>query len=377
MTTGAGLSRTASNTWSQKTMITDRIVMCDPYDIAAVTALGLDNASKFQFINEPNGTYTWLEDSYPAVATTALDDHLSSTTNTVSIDVVNGSLFHVGDVVQIDDELIWVSAVSSNTLTVVRNWGSTTNSSHLSASAMYIRYNARVEGADSTDSPWTEVTTGYNYSTILHKEVNLSRDDMIFPRYGMGNLLDYRIDKNMDALMESLNRIPYYGERVAASGTSYGRSSGGIPILCTTNDAGVTGALTRDDIDDHLQTIYTAGGKTDLILCGPWAQRKISSFYEGFITTERSEQIGGMMIKVLMNPISGKMINVVVDRHCQSDHLYMLDTSHVGFITLDPFFYEELSKTGDALMGETVGEYGFVLAFEKAHSFLTGFSVSS
>lgn len=60
MATYSGQQTSYSNTLIQKTMITDRIIMADPYDITAITALGLDNASKFQFVNAPNRTYTWL-----------------------------------------------------------------------------------------------------------------------------------------------------------------------------------------------------------------------------------------------------------------------------------------------------------------------------
>lgn len=61
MATGNGLLTSYSNTLSQKTMITDRIIMADPYDIATITALGLDNSSKFRFVNTPGRTYSWLK----------------------------------------------------------------------------------------------------------------------------------------------------------------------------------------------------------------------------------------------------------------------------------------------------------------------------
>ena len=38
---------------------------------------------------------------------------------------------------------------------------------------------------------------------------------------------------------------------------------------------------------------------------------------------------------------------------------------------------EELAKTGDYELGETVGEYGFVVAYNKAHSILSGYSTTA
>ena len=56
MATYSGLQTSYSSTLSSKLMISDRIIFADPYDITAITALGLDNASKFRFVNTPNRT---------------------------------------------------------------------------------------------------------------------------------------------------------------------------------------------------------------------------------------------------------------------------------------------------------------------------------
>ena len=60
MATGTGLITSYDNTVPLKRTVTDRIIFADPYDITTMLALGLDNASKFQFVNTPNRTYEWL-----------------------------------------------------------------------------------------------------------------------------------------------------------------------------------------------------------------------------------------------------------------------------------------------------------------------------
>jgi hypothetical protein len=379
MGTYLGQEHSYSNTVNQKVMITDRIIMADPYDITAIVALGLDNESKFQFVNQPNRTYYWLEDAYPTVVTTAADStDLTDVTATVTIGVTDSDLFGVGDVVKIDTEYVWVSAIaSSNVLTVVREFGASTGATHATNATMTIVYSARLEGATSSDTPWTEVSSQSNYSTILHREVDITRDDKLFPRYGMSDLKSYKIDRNMDVLMQQLNNIPYYGQFDAGSATA-ARSAGGFPTFITTNATALSSAtLLRSHIDTEFQQIFSAGGKTDLILCGPWFQRKVNDFYEGFVETTRDEGIGGMLIKQLMHPITGALVKVVVDRHCPADSAFLIDTRYAGYITIDPFFYEELAKTGDFEHGQTIGEYGFVVAYNKAHSILSGFSTTA
>jgi hypothetical protein len=382
MATGSGLITTYSNTLPQKRMVTDRIIMADPYDITTMLALGLDNASKFQFVNAPHRSYEWLEDAYPAVSGQFNDSDLSSTTSTAALTVTSqavANLLHVGDVIYVDTEPMLVNTITTTAIGVTRNFGTgiADTVSHDTSATFYIRYNARIEGAESAASPWTEVTSGTNYSTILHKEVYVSRDDALFPLYGMANLKEDKIDKNMDILMEQLNKLPYYGVRAVGTATTP-RSSGGFGTFITTNATALSSAaLTRKHIDDEFQQIWAAGGKTDLILCDAWGQRKINDFYEGFVTTGRAENIGGIMIKQLMHPITGQLVNVVVDMHVPSGKMHFLDTRYVGYLTIDPFFFEDLAKTGDFEKGQTVGEYGFVVAYEKAHSILSGYSTSS
>ena len=383
MATGTGQITTYDNTVPQKRMVTDRIVMADPYDITTMLALGLDNMSKFKFVNPPHRTYEWLEDAYPAISCAGAGTNLTTATDTTTITVssANFKLFHVGDIIDIGGDatpdLAYVASLATPVLTVVRGFGGGTPVSHPETSTLYIRYNARLEGSANSDSPWTEVSSTTNCSTIFHKSVNVTRDDALFPTYGMSNLKEYRIDQNMDILMEQLNRLPYFGVRAVGSSTT-ARSSGGLHVFVTTNATSASSAaLTRKMIDDEFQQIFAAGGKTDLILCDAWGQRKINDFYEGFVETARAENIGGIMIKQLMHPITGQLVKVVVDRHCRPGYMYLLDRRYVGYITIDPFFYEDLAKTGDFETGETVGEYGFVCAYNKAHSIISAYSTSA
>jgi hypothetical protein len=134
--------------------------------------------------------------------------------------------------------------------------------------------------------------------------------------------------------------------------------------------------LTRDYIDDTLALIHADGGSPKVAMTVAHAQRKINSFYEGFVSTERSEQMGGSLIKRLMNPIDGGSIDIIVDRNCVSNEFWLLDPSMIAFYPFDPFFFEKLAKTGDANLSEVVGEYGFVCANDSWHGAILEFSTT-
>jgi len=377
-TGGQGVQQSYSATIPLKRMVTDRILMTDPMSIAGLNALGLHNESKFAFVNEPGRSYEWLEDTYLDRSDTAADVNMTSVTTTTTIAVTTGTKFNVGDVIQIDTEYMWVSGISTNTLTVTRDFDGT-QATHASTSVVYIRYNSRLEGAAvGTNNGFTEPTSGYNYSAILQKPVNVSRSSALFKRYGIVNVVEREIDKAMDELMMKLNLALYHGVRAIGT-TSTPRSMGGLGTFLTTNlSTASSAALTQKMIEDELQDCWTGGGNPDLILCGAWAKRKLGSFFEGYVRTSRDETRGGIAIDQLINPLGGGYVDVVVDRHCPTNYLWILDRKKLGFITIDPFFYEELGKVGDtAAYGEVVGEYGFVATHEKAHSAVYSFSITA
>jgi hypothetical protein len=367
-------------------MVTDRILNQNPYDIVAYQYLGTD-MGKFMFTNKDVSTYEWLNDTYND-RTDSVATGLASSSTTTTCTITTAALFQPGDVWLFESEHVWVSAISGSVITITRGFNGTTKATHANATACTRLLRARVEGDDADDSPSTEVASTTNVTQIFQRTVNISRSKAKINMYGIANLEDYEIDKYMDELMMDLARLPYYGGRSAGTENTVARSAGGFNTFLTTalsnitfaTSTGATGgtalALTRDHIDDTLANAHASGGSPDLMLTVAHAQRKINSFYEGFVATERSEQLGGVLIKKLMNPIDGKIIDVVVDRNCVSNQMWLLDTSKISYYAFDPFFYERLAKTGDAVKGEIIGEYGFVVANPAWHGAVKEFSTS-
>ena len=364
------------NTVPDKRMVSDRILNVNPLKIATLSMLGM-NIGKFNMVNRDNYTYEWLNDTYVPESTTINGTNLASSTANTTLTPTNLTLFQPGDLILAGSELLWVSSVSSGTPTFTRGYGSTTATNHANASTIYLVGRARIDGDAADDSPQTDVTSSYNYTQILQRTINISRSRQKVAAYGIASPVDYEIDKKMDELSMMLNKLPYYGKRY--SGTSAAaRTAGGFRSFITNNSTNVSSAaLTRDHIDGLLQNIHADGGDPNLILCGAFVQRKINAFYEGFITTDRSEELGGNKITKLMNPITGGILDVVVDRDCPTAEMWVLEKDLVGYYPFDPFFYEDLGKTGDAILGEIVGEYGFVVQGDAHHGFLYGISTSS
>lgn len=372
-----GLVTSYTNTQPQKRMVTDRIILADAYDIPAIVSLGLDNTSKFRFANAPGRTYEWLEDTYSQTTDTISSGLTPGNTTTTTFTPTTPTIYQVGDVLEIESEKLWVSANNTTYITVVRGYAGSTAAQHANSTAIKIISRARLDGADADSSSNPLVTTGYNYSTIMQKTINVSRTDRKLSQYGMGDPVEYYIDKAMDENMLLLDKLPFYGARAVGSATE-ARFTGGFKTFVTTNVTNCSSAaLTRANIDAALATSWGYGGQPDLLFCGSYARRKINTFFEGFMTTVRDEKVGGMRIDILEHPVGGKPITLVSTRNCQPDYIFIVDSRYAGYITIDPFFYEELAKTGDAEKGQVVGEYGFVCAFEKAHAIIHTFSTTT
>ena len=210
MTERSGMVQSYINTNPDKRMVTDRILMIDPYEISTYLALGTD-VGKFNMVNREGKMYEWLEDQFNPVAD-ALEDAITGTTTT-TMNLVTEACFQPGDVVLIDSEQIWISAMSSATATIVKGWGDTTKTTHADSATVTLVSRARVDGDDADDSPSTEVSTGYNYTQILQKTINVARTKERMAEYGISSWEDYLVDKSMKELMMFLNKLPFYGKR--------------------------------------------------------------------------------------------------------------------------------------------------------------------
>jgi len=371
-----GQMNSYKNIIPDKVMVTDRILQTNPLKIIPYMRLGAD-VGKFAFVNMDGKQYRWLEDTYVPESISAVTG-LTSQSTTTSFTPTDLTFFQAGDLVRIDDEVMWVSSVSSGLPTVTRGWGDTDTATHDDNSVVLRVGRARIDGDGADNSPQSEVTSSTNFTQIFQRTINIARTKQKSAMWGISDPKAYEIDKKMDELLMQLCKLPYHGQRYVGTDAALARTAGGFRTFITDNSTDVSGAaLTRDDIDDLLQGIHADGGDPDLILCGSFAQRKINSFYEGFITTDRSEALGGNLISKLQNPISGSSIDVLADLHCPAAELWILESDKIAYYPFDPFFYEDLGKTGDAELGEIVGEYGFVVQADKHHGFLYDFSTSS
>lgn len=363
---------TYSDTTPQKRIVTDGIEIIDPADKATIDALGgFDSAAgKFKFSGGKGTKVEWLEDTL-APTTGALDGTITSTATTIT--VVDATKYQIGHIIEVVSEGMWVSAVNESTevLTVTRAYSGTASTAAASAVVNIVGM-ARLEGADSSRSPYTDRTANSNYTQIYHKEIKVTRTQSQISQWGIANEFDYQAMKAVPELTKYVSKGLFKGQRKAGSATTP-RAAGGFPTYITSNLQTAGGsAVTAAVIKSALKKAWDDGGNGPWIIpCSSANMNNISAFLDSsnFLRVGRDEKAVGMNIEAIETPYG--RATFVLDRWADTNRMEVIDASKAGLLTFYPFTQEPLAQDGDSITGQVIGEYTLCVKSDKAHAAIT------
>ncbi|HUO07171.1 MAG TPA: DUF5309 family protein [Phycisphaerae bacterium] len=333
--------------------------------------------------------HEWLDDellpNFDNISQPGLND---SGLNTASVTVANGGRFRVGDQVQGEakHEVMFVSAVAGNTLTLVRGYGGSTKQALVDGLKLRILGNAALEGADADAARFTVRTRRSNYTQIFSAAVQVSGTEAAVRQIAVDDEMDYQKTNRLRELLRDLENTAING--VAPSSNPQGsatvrRTMQGIIGNLATNvlAPGATyvpldADLSEGHINGALRTIWEiSGNKPDLIVCGGGQKRRINAFIQ---TNQRFAPDS----EVFKNTVSTYesdfgVCRVVLSRYVPADTVLFLDSSRISVLPLAgrSFQFKPLASTGDYESGEVLGEYTVELRNEKGHGVLSGLTV--
>lgn len=354
--------------------VTDYISLLDPSDTPLLDAFGgIDGAAgKFRFVSADSTKVEWLTDTlYP------LKDALGASCDsaTTSLTVANGVRFKAGDIIMVDSEGMYVSNVSSNTLTVSRAFFGSA-ASHANAAEVQIVSEARLEGAESATRAIADVAVDYNYTQILHEEVKVSGSEMAITEYGIDDMLEYQARKVVPHLYRLVERNLFYSTRAQGS-ASTPRAAGGLDYFITANTSnnGVSStSLSETALRNAAKLAFEDGGT------GPWIATiapdrvgDVNALYNNstYLKVEPAQSWVGMILNFYQSQFG--RIDFVLDRWARKDRIYIVDPNHCGFLTLRPFVREPLAKSGDYEREQVLLEYTFCIRHaNQAHAVIFG-----
>jgi len=255
----------------------------------------------------------WIEDVLNPSWTT-LDEIISavSAASSDSVAVTNGSIFNKWDVVKIPStgEVMLVSAISTNTLTVIRNYSADLSATSAASGAdIVIIGSAFTEGssANALHTLSTRTEAKYNYLQIFRKSVELTKTLANSELYG-GADRPYQRKKKGIELMRDLERSFLYGRRVQDATATHDaatlnrRMTSGIDYYISTNSTAAGGALTESEFEGFLRSVFRYGSSSRYLFCAPLILSVVSLWAQGKLQTFPKDKTYGIAISQYLSP---------------------------------------------------------------------------
>ncbi|RME27577.1 MAG: hypothetical protein D6800_04880, partial [Candidatus Zixiibacteriota bacterium] len=143
--------------------VSDIIGIVSPFETPLLDHLGDPQRTANSTVHE------WLEDSLLPNTDSIQDPLIPSPLTDTTFTVGNGDRFQVGDQIQLvgSSEVMLVTGISGNDLTVIRGYGGTSPESLIDDTTIRILGNAALEGGDAPSARFTNRVRRTNYTQIF------------------------------------------------------------------------------------------------------------------------------------------------------------------------------------------------------------------
>lgn len=368
--------------------VSDVIGIVSPHETPLLDHLGDPQRQATSTIHE------WLEDAL-LPNTDAVDDaSLTGPTTLTTFTVENGDRFRVGDQIRLagKPEVMLVTGVSGDDLTVTRQYGGSTSAAVADNDVVQIIGNAALEGDDAPVARFTSRSRQRNYTQIFTASIEVSGSQLAATGVGVRDELDWQKQERLRELLRDLENCVINGIAPAANqqgSASVRRTMNGIRSLIQTNvflpgsdpipeGAGSNADLLNEDVlNAALRAVWEqSSGGIDTIVCGGFQKRRINSFISSSQRFARRDVTFKELVNVYESDFG--VCRVIMSRWVPADAVLLLDSSRISVMPLAgrSFHFKPLAASGDADLGQVIGEYTLEFRNENAHALLTGLGVS-
>jgi hypothetical protein len=367
--------------------VSDIIGIVSPFETPLLDHLGDAKRPALSTVHE------WLEDTLlPNFDTLNQTTFTPNPTDATSLTVSNGGRFQVGDLVRPGEaqEVMQVTAVSGNTLTVVRRYGSTPGFALANGMRLNILGNAALEGDEAPQARFTARTRRANYTQIFTATVSVSGSMQASRQPGVADEVDYQKTERMRELLRDLENCVINGTAPASTpqgSATVRRSMNGITRQIATNRfvpgqggfpaGGGSGTdLNENVLNTALRLIWEQSqGRIDTIVVGGRQKRAINQF----VAASRRFTPDSTRLTDLVSVYESDfgVCRIVVSRWVPADSVLLLDSSRIAVVPLAgrSFHFRPLGGRGDSFEGLVVGEYTLEFRNENAHGLIRGLTV--
>lgn len=310
--------------------------------------------------------HSWMEDQLNP-NTFTLNEAMDNSETDMDVASGHGARLRIGSLIRNyseagKTEVMQVTAISTDTLTVVRGYGSTSPETHTTGTTWQIIANPAQESQDAPADESRARTKVSNYTQIFQKGIKVSHTMRSVLQAGVADEFTFQIARRLMEIMRELDSAVIAGISSGSQGsdTVY-RSMGGLVEFASQSNGNVTTtseALTPAVINAMVKQIWDDGGTPNFILVGGKQKRAISAFDASYRRANYDQNTAGYVVDRFLSDL-GFWLDVIVDPWMKDDDCIVGDISKVRVMPLqnDAMRAEELAKTGRAWNAQVTGQY--------------------
>lgn len=349
----------------KKESVTDELLLLNPHQTPMISLVGFgESVSQVE--------RQWFEDEMYADETTATAALIGATTITVA----DGSIFEPKHVVKIGEELLLITAVSGNELTVTRGYAGTTAAAVDEGAKVEFQFVEGVEGADARKARFKSRKRVSNLTQIFDESISISGTAAATSEHGIDDLYEYEKQKKLLELALQLEKAVISGVKYESPDGKV-RQMGGIRQFIQTNVINASSAaLTLTHLGDAFQAIYEAGGFATggnyKIIVGAKQKRAISAIQDANVNLTRVDNGRGVVVDHFLSDFGAA--EIILNNNLAPDEVLIVDANRIEIKPLQgrDFSHTYLGAKGDYVEGQIVGEFTLEFHQEKAHARIKG-----
>ncbi|MBR5430593.1 MAG: DUF5309 family protein [Firmicutes bacterium] len=376
--------RTTTNISQNRRVIdmAEDIALMDPNDSPFVTFLKLAKKDT-RVVYNPK--FEWLEDDLLEGATT-ISNAAGYTASATSVKVADGSIIRVGDVLHLpaSGENVLVSAVSTNTLTLVRGYGSTSAAAITNNDPVINLGPAMAENSGLRGVLSTTAANKYNYTQIFRTPFSLSGTEAASALYG-GKDRGFQRRKASLEHKRDIARAMYFGQRREdTSGAAPRRTMGGVlEFLAGAESCAFdvsSRPLTYRNFDNYVaKPAFAHGSGEKLLIAGPYLASAINCWAENkLVSAVDTDTTYGIRVKDLITTYGDLKViyDPLLDVGVYAGYGFVLDAENLRYVCLDG--RDTKLRMGvqdndvDGVIDEYLTECSLEVRCPKTHFLVTG-----
>ena len=394
LTQGTRVTKQAIDETALIRQVDDKIADIEPDKAALITLI--NKLRKRHSVK--SARYEWFERDYIPRWAQNSAAAVANNTGSTTVSVTDGTLFVPGDMFVVPKvvssstapELVRVTAVNGNVLTVVRDVGSAGVDTIPANGALRLVGNAYEENGALPTAKTSARVPKITYTQIFRTTTDFSRTAMASEAYGAPQG-DRRLEHKYKLVehKEKLNSALLWGRASEAltGGPSSNpiRTTAGLRSIISTNVVDAGGTLTLKKFDDFARLAFRYGPSKKILLAAPKILGAINAWGVSHLMVKPAEDHYGVMIRQVETPYG--VWGLVLDWMLEDGVAGQNGFGGVGFsIDLDQISYVWLENNGinsdthvelnvvkdgkDGARDQILTEGGFKIKLEKNHAML-------